>query len=57
MMQHGHGVYADADPELAHRKTDLAIARQQVEGRIQDRISVQAPPSAWAGRGLACRFR
>jgi hypothetical protein len=57
MMQHGHGVYADADPELAHRKAELAVARQQVEGRIQDGISVEAPPSARAGRGFPCRFR
>ena len=57
MMQHGHGVDADAHAELAHRETDLAVARQHVERRIKDGIPVEAAPSARAGRGFAGCFR
>ena len=57
MMQHGHGVDADLHAELAHGKTDLAVARQHVERRIEDRVFVEAAPSARAGRGFACCFR
>ena len=54
MMQHGHGIDADALPELAHRKAHLAVARQHVEGRIEDVVAVEAPPAAGLGmHGLA----
>ena len=57
MMQHGHGVDADARAELAHGKISLAAARQHVERRIEDRIFVETPPPAGAGLGLACCLR
>ena len=53
MMQHGHRVDADPHAELAHGKAGLAVARQHVERRIEDRIFVETPPSARAGLGLA----
>ena len=53
MMQHGHRVDADLHPKLAHGKTGLAVARQHVERRIEDRIFVETPPPARAGLGLA----
>ncbi len=54
VMQHRHRVDADAHPELAHGKGDLAVARQHVERRVQDLVSVETPPAARAGFGLAC---
>ena len=57
MMQHGHGVDADAEPKLAHGKTGLAVARQHVERRIEDRVLIEAAAPARAGFGLALGLR
>src|SRR5689334_7527391 len=52
VMQNGHGIDADPDAELAHREADLALARQHVECGVEDRVSIEAAPSARAGRRL-----
>ena len=57
MVQHGHRVDADARTELAHGKSGLALARQHVEGGIQDHISVKPPPSARLTLRFSKRFR
>ena len=44
-------------PELAHGKTGLAVARQHVERRIEDRIFVETAAPARAGLGLAACLR
>ena len=57
MMQHGHGVDADLHPKLPHGKPGLAVARQHVERRIEDRVFVEAAAPARAGFGLALGLR
>jgi hypothetical protein len=41
MMQHRHGVDADAEPKLPHGKAGLALLRQHIEGRIQNGVAVE----------------
>ena len=57
VMQHGHGIDADTDAELAHREAELALARQHVECRVQDGVWVEPPTSARARAGLTCCLR
>ena len=54
MMQHRHGVDADAEPKLPHGKAGFALLRQHVEGRIQNGVAVEAPPPARPGFGTGC---
>jgi hypothetical protein len=54
MVQHRHGVDADADTELADGKTGLAEMREHIERRIQNGIAVKAPASAGAGFRAVC---
>jgi hypothetical protein len=54
MVQHRHGVDADADTELADGKTGLAEMREHIERRIQNDIAVKAPASAGAGFRAVC---
>src|SRR3989337_2675645 len=49
MVEDRHWADADAPPKLAHGETGLAQAREQVECRLQDGISVETAPSARAG--------
>jgi hypothetical protein len=46
VMQHSHGIDADTDAELAHRETNLALAREHVECSVQDCVGVEAASSA-----------
>ena len=57
MVQHRHRVDADLHAEFAHRETDLAVARQHVERRVENCILVEPAPSARAGRGFSGCFR
>jgi hypothetical protein len=46
VMQYGHGIDADTDAKLAHRETDLALAREHGESGVQDRLGIEAASSA-----------
>ena len=57
MMQHGHGVDADLHPQFPHGKPGLAVARQHVERRVEDRVLIETASPARAGFGLALGLR